>query len=168
MSYDRAMRSRTALFFCVGIGSFCVVRAGAGCGSGSTLLSDDAGEGGPGVDASSDSPSAIDGATNDAGGDADATPGDCKLLGGTYDKTCVSPSDCTTVARGCYCGQQPVIGVAKSASVAANACETKAGSECGLGCANFPGQVAEDGKSPDDGGTLSVECTANKCTTVVK
>jgi hypothetical protein len=71
-------------------------------------------------------------------------------------------------ARGCYCGQQPVIGVAKSAGAAAAACEKQAGENCGLGCANFPGQVAEDGKSPDDGGTLEVACTANKCVTVVR
>jgi hypothetical protein len=104
-----------------------------------------------------------DGGGNDSG-DAAAT---CSALGGTYAKTCTTVADCTTVARGCHCGQQPVIGVAKSASAAASACEALAQMTCKLGCPSASGRVAEDGNSDVDGGTIEVRCDANVCHTVV-
>ena len=94
--------------------------------------------------------------------------GSCTLMGSTYDKTCATVSDCTTVARGCYCGAQPIVGVAKSAAAAAQACESQAGAMCALCCANFPGRTAEDGKNDVDGGTVQVLCDGNRCHTVVK
>jgi hypothetical protein len=71
----------------------------------------------------------------------------------------VHDGDCTTVAIGCYCGQQPVVGVAKTFGSAAAACEAKSAATCARGCANFPGQMAEDGRSSSDG-TITVHCIA--------
>jgi len=92
------------------------------------------------------------------------------LGGGTYDnaKSCKTVSDCTTVARGCYCGGQPILGIAKTSAAVAEACEATAGSQCGLGCANFPGHVAEDGANDVDGGTIQVLCDLGKCHTVLR
>jgi hypothetical protein len=94
----------------------------------------------------------------------------CAQLGGTYDgvKACTTASDCTTVARGCYCGAQPVIGISKSASAAASACEAMAGSQCALGCPNSPGHVAEDGANDTNGGAIEVLCDAKRCHTVLR
>jgi hypothetical protein len=39
---------------------------------------------------------------------------------------------------------------------------------CGLGCANFPGRVAEDGMNDADGGAIEVLCDANRCHTVLR
>ncbi len=93
-----------------------------------------------------------------------------QLGGGDYanSKACTTANDCTTVARGCYCGAQPVIGIAKSFATAAQACEAKAGSECGLGCPNAPGHTAEDGKNDVDGGAIEVLCDVGKCHTVLR
>lgn len=84
------------------------------------------------------------------------------------DKACVSVADCATVALGCYCGSQPVVGVSKTLSDLANACEADAASQCELGCVSGPGQVAEDGNNNADGGTITVKCDTGKCHTVVE
>jgi hypothetical protein len=144
----------------------------AGCGDTVASTAD-----GGGFDAATDTTSSdgaktdgalVDGSSGDGGGkdsgDAAAT---CSALGGTYDKTCTTAADCTTVARGCHCGQQPVLGIAKTASAAASACETLAANTCALGCPSSAGQVAEDGNSNTDGGTIEVRCDANVCHTVV-
>ena len=143
-----------------------------GCVAGSSL---DAGDGGPDGSTTNDGATSSDGAPNDGASSSDGAPsGDaglaCGQLGGSYEsaKACATVSDCTTVARGCYCGAQPVIGIAKSSSSLAQACESKAASQCGLGCANFPGEVAEDGANNVDGGTITVLCDLGKCHTVLK
>ena len=142
-----------------------------GCGGGSFPADADGGldEGGLG-----------DGGTPREGGLTDATSGEggpsvdggltCGQLGATYDsvKACTTASDCTTVARGCYCGAQPVIGISKSASAAASACEAMAGSKCALGCPSSPGHVAEDGANDADGGAIEVLCDAKRCHTVLR
>jgi hypothetical protein len=69
-------------------------------------------------------------------------------------------SDCGMVAGGCYCGQQPVYGVAKRYLAAEDACEATAANNCALGCANAFGQRAQDGNSNLDGGTIAVRCAA--------
>lgn len=140
---------------------------GSGCNGGSFPPDGDAGEGGIGEGGTIDS-SFGDAPTSDgAGVDAGFA---CGQLGGTYDsvKTCNTASDCTTIAKGCYCGAQPVIGIAKTSAAAAQACEANAGSHCGLGCANFPGRVAEDGNNDADGGAIEVLCDANRCHTVLR
>ncbi len=119
-----------------------------------------------------------DGSSNTDGaveGDDAATDGGAALDGAlvcpAYDdtgKACSTAGDCTTVARGCYCGGQPVIGISKSIGAAAAACESDAAAHCALGCANFPGQVAEDGKNNVDGGTITVLCDNMKCHTVLQ
>jgi hypothetical protein len=72
--------------------------------------------------------------------------------------SCALDGDCAMVARGCYCGQQPVEGVTRGAFAAVAACEAVAAGSCALGCANMPGQRAQDGRSADDGGVLAVRC----------
>lgn len=133
------------------------------CSAGTTTGSTDGGvgEGGAGEDGGGGT---TDGSvTTDGGADAASCP--------AYDdtnKACTTASDCTTVARGCYCGAQPVIGISKSIGAAAATCEANAAAHCALGCANFPGQVAEDGKNNADGGTITVLCDQNRCHTVLQ
>ena len=106
----------------------------------------------------------------DGASSVDAGAFTCAITGGTYTdatKTCTAVADCGMVARGCYCGSQPVVGVNKAYLAAAQACETKAGMACPLGCVSGPGQVAEDGKLPGDGGVIVVKCALGKCLTVV-
>jgi hypothetical protein len=84
------------------------------------------------------------------------------------DKACTTADDCATVARGCYCGPQPVLGIAKALAAKAATCEADAAAHCALGCANMPGQVAEDGKGNQDGGTIGVVCDQGECKTVLE
>lgn len=164
--YARGMRYRwisgAAIAACA-LASF--IACGGTTSTSSGGVSDASADGASSDGASTDGAS-TDGASVDAGGDGSDTQ--CTLLGGTYDKTCGTAADCTTVARGCYCGAQPVIGIAKSAAAAAQACEAKAGRDCALGCANFPGQVAEDGQNNVDGGTIDVACDGNQCKTFLR
>jgi len=119
----------------------------AGCSSGAAPSS-----GGP-VDAS-------DGSTPDGGA--------CALVGATYDKTCGTAADCLMVAVGCYCGAEPVIGVAKTAQPAAQACESQAEKSCALGCAKTTGHVGEDGQNDEGTGrNLETLCDAGKCYTAL-
>jgi hypothetical protein len=147
-----------------------VLLGAPGCGSTVTSSSDGGNPDAPtGDGATTDAPLTdaplTDASGGDGGGDSGLT---CTLLSNTYDTACGTASDCTTVARGCYCGAQPIIGIAKSAAAEAQACETKSQSQCGLGCANFPGHVAEDGNNDVDGGTIEVLCDASKCHTVLR
>lgn len=94
-------------------------------------------------------------ACNDAPGDGaayrcDAPPADLAA--------CLVDADCATVARGCYCGAQPVNGVATKYAEPALACEQAAASSCALGCANEPGEVAQDGKKVAAGAAIAVRC----------
>ena len=165
------MRSSLALGVCIGGATWIALVTSAGCSGGSLPLDDgDGGEGGsesgPGSDAApSDAPSASDAAPTDGGGGLT-----CGQLGGDYAnaKACATVADCTTIAKGCYCGAQPIIGIAKTEASAAAACEMKAGSQCALGCANFPGHTAEDGNNDADGGTIDVLCDNNRCHTVLR
>jgi hypothetical protein len=84
-------------------------------------------------------------------------PSTCPLPTSPDPAACVHDDDCTIVYDGCYCGARPAVGIAKTFSTAAAACETKAASTCALGCANFPGTRAQDGKTTD-GGTIGVRC----------
>ncbi|MBI5516278.1 MAG: hypothetical protein HY909_21005 [Deltaproteobacteria bacterium] len=94
----------------------------------------------------------------------------CPVPGDTT--SCALDGDCAMVARGCYCGQQPVEGVTRGAFAAVAACEAVAAGSCALGCANMPGQRAQDGRSADDGGVLAVRCArdggAGACQTFVR
>jgi hypothetical protein len=99
--------------------------------------------------------------------DASADAGPCPLYD-EADKTCIDVSDCTMVARGCYCGQQPIRGIKTARAARATACEAKEADECALGCAQLPGKLAEDGQSDQDGGTITVECSVHQCITVVR
>ena len=142
--------------------SFIVVEvlAASACGTGSATSSD----GGLADGASDAAPG--DAAANDA---ADGGAGACSLMNSAYDRSCATAADCAVVARGCYCGAQPVIGIAKSALATANACEATARDQCALGCPNAPGHVAEDGKNDQaDGGTIQALCDSGMCHTVLR
>jgi hypothetical protein len=109
--------------------------------------------------------------SDDGGSTEDGSHGDgasCPMTYSMTDKACATVADCTTVAVGCYCGAQPVIGIAKSISALATACEAESAKTCARGCANSPGQVAEDGQNADDGGTIVVKCDMAQCHTVVE
>lgn len=71
---------------------------------------------------------------------------------------CSSDADCATVAVGCYCGAQPVNGVARKYAAAAQACEEAAASTCALGCATELAVVAQDGNKAELGATLPARC----------
>ena len=166
--YHGCMRCLLAL----GLGAALAGIAGvSGCNGGSFPADDGGAEGGfeeGGTDSATSDSSFADAARSD-GASADAGFA-CGQLGGTYTnvKACNTASDCTTIAKGCYCGAQPVIGISKSAAAAATACEMKASSQCALGCANSPGRVAEDGANDVDGGTIQVLCDANRCHSVLR
>lgn len=71
---------------------------------------------------------------------------------------CANDGDCTTYVDGCYCGAQPMNGVNVTHASAVSACERTAAENCALGCANFPGFVAEDGQMVDSSAMISVHC----------
>ena len=71
---------------------------------------------------------------------------------------CAVDSDCTTVAIGCYCGAQPVNGVARKYSATARSCEDSAASACALGCATEPGMLTQDGGKASTGTNLAARC----------
>jgi hypothetical protein len=71
---------------------------------------------------------------------------------------CTRDEDCATATRGCFCGQQPVIGVNVTNRDAVQRCEAEAMRTCALGCPVAAGQVAEDGQSVTDGGAVAVRC----------
>jgi hypothetical protein len=106
-------------------------------------------------------------ASTDGAVDAASTSFDCKSPPADL-KSCTSNSDCGQVGKGCYCGSQPVTGVALRYLDADAACESAAAMTCPLGCASAPGQVADDGKIVPDGSSASVRCNAsNVCETYV-
>jgi hypothetical protein len=134
-----------------------------GCTSGVSSTTGDGGfgssggGGGGGSDAASDGPNVFEAGSSDSGASC-----------GTYSKKCTTVSDCTTVALGCFCGAQPVIGIAKSVAATASACEQTARAGCALGCPNAPGRTAEDNQNDIDGGTIKVLCDNAECHTVLQ
>lgn len=78
---------------------------------------------------------------------------------------CSIDADCATVAVGCYCGAQPMNGVARRYATTAQTCEDAAASTCARGCANEPGLVAQDGNKADVGATVAVRCDHSGSTT---
>jgi hypothetical protein len=81
---------------------------------------------------------------------------------------CGVDSDCTTVAIGCYCGAQPVNGVARKYATTAQSCETTAASSCALGCATQPKQVTQDGTLVGLDTVLGAHCDRSGATSVCK
>jgi hypothetical protein len=71
---------------------------------------------------------------------------------------CSVDSECATMTVGCYCGAQPVNGVARKYAGTAQSCEDVAGSTCALGCANEPGLMVQDGSKVDVGTTVAARC----------
>jgi hypothetical protein len=158
--------------FVVGVALIALAAACSGTGStkGSSGSSDAGAEGGSTIADGSTADGAGGGGT-DGGGSTDDGGGADGAACPQYkdaDKACMTAADCTTVAKGCYCGSQPVIGISKSISALADACETSNAMNCALGCANFPGQIADDGKTTNDGGTITVLCDNMLCHTVVQ
>ncbi|MFO0604763.1 MAG: hypothetical protein U0324_16390 [Polyangiales bacterium] len=97
-----------------------------------------------------------DGGVSDGAVDAAVDASACPLPESAAD--CATDADCATIARQCYCGQQPVDGVNARSLAAATACETGRGEHCALGCAVFDGRLAQDGRSVTDGGVIAVRC----------
>jgi hypothetical protein len=81
---------------------------------------------------------------------------------------CSVDTDCTTVAIGCYCGAQPVNGVARKYSATARNCEESAAGTCALGCATQPGLVAQDGTMVAADTALGAHCDHSGTTGVCK
>jgi hypothetical protein len=145
------------------MGSLAIVVIAVACGGdGATIGAHDAGasEGGPGADGSTP-----DGGTNDAASNVDSASffdaAACSGLQAREVTACEKASDCDIVYRGCYCGQQPAVGVATAFSMLMAACEQKAAQECALGCATLPGHIAQDGKNDADGGAVNVRCDSS-------
>ena len=72
--------------------------------------------------------------------------------------TCSIDADCATVTIGCYCGAQPVNGVAQRYAATAQSCEDTAASTCALGCSNELALLAQDGNKTNIGAPIAVRC----------
>jgi hypothetical protein len=81
---------------------------------------------------------------------------------------CSVDTDCATIAVGCFCGAQPVNGVARRYATTAQTCEETAASTCALGCANQPGMVAQDGTMADASTAFAAHCDHSAATGVCK
>lgn len=81
---------------------------------------------------------------------------------------CASDADCTTVAIGCYCGAQPVNGVARKYAVTARGCEDTAANTCALGCATQAKVVTQDGTTVELGTLIGAFCDHASATPVCK
>jgi hypothetical protein len=71
---------------------------------------------------------------------------------------CAADADCATVEVGCYCGPQPVHGVAVKYAQAAQSCEDAAASACALGCLNELMLQTQDGKKAALGTAVAARC----------
>lgn len=71
---------------------------------------------------------------------------------------CSKDADCATVAVGCYCGAQPVNGVAHKYANTAQGCEDTAATTCALGCASGPGMLTQDGKTVEANAVIGFHC----------
>ncbi|MFO0669447.1 MAG: hypothetical protein U0235_07465 [Polyangiaceae bacterium] len=118
------------------------------------------GDGGAAGDgAITDGPTASDGGTPDAAYPCSAGGGPSGGVPLTY-ATCNSESECALVDLGCYCGGQPVVGVAKSFEAEAAACEATHAKTCALGCPVMDGFSTQDGKTPASRGVIKVRCVS--------
>jgi hypothetical protein len=71
---------------------------------------------------------------------------------------CSVDTDCSTVAVGCYCGAQPVNGVARKYATTARSCEETSASACALGCASELALMTQDGTKAKVGTTVAARC----------
>jgi hypothetical protein len=81
---------------------------------------------------------------------------------------CSADADCATVALGCYCGAQPVNGVARKYVATARGCEDNAASTCVRGCATQAKIVTQDGSTVDPGTLIGSFCDHSGATAVCK
>jgi hypothetical protein len=81
---------------------------------------------------------------------------------------CAADADCTTVAIGCYCGAQPVNGVARKYAATARGCEDTAASTCALGCATQAKLVTQDGTTVEPTTFIAAYCDHSGATAVCK
>lgn len=72
--------------------------------------------------------------------------------------TCLTDTDCAMVTVGCYCGSQPVNGVARKYAKTAQSCEDSAATTCALGCATTSGMITQDGTTVAAGATIGARC----------
>jgi len=73
-----------------------------------------------------------------------------------------------TVEIGCYCGAQPVNGIARKYVATAQGCEQAAATSCALGCANQSGQIAQDGTMVSAGTLVVAHCDRSSGSGVCK
>lgn len=115
-----------------------------GCGS-ETFRAPDASADVPDADAAAAKLS--DAGTPDANRRGDASPVDagveCNKGITSDDHACTTDNDCVRVNVGCYCGDQPVVGVNRATEARTKACELARASNCGLGCAQTANFVAD-------------------------
>jgi hypothetical protein len=78
---------------------------------------------------------------------------------------CTQDVDCAIVATGCYCGAQPVVGVAAVYVAAAGSCERAAATTCALGCAVSAMRQTQDGKTVAENAPINVRCDGGACKT---
>ena len=71
---------------------------------------------------------------------------------------CATDADCATVEVGCYCGAQPVNGVAVKYAQAAQSCEDAAARACLVGCLNELKLQTQDGKKAAPGTPVAARC----------
>ena len=71
---------------------------------------------------------------------------------------CTTDADCATVELGCYCGPQPVNGVAVRYAQTAQSCQDTAASACALGCLNELALQTQDGKKAALGTPVAARC----------
>lgn len=81
----------------------------------------------------------------------------CDMRPADFD-SCITTADCEKVALGCYCGGQPVVGVATKYAATAAACLDYDMAHCTLGCANMPGLMAQDTKASNSFDAIAVRC----------
>lgn len=137
------------------------------CGGETSTSTDDGGAasdaGAGGEAAASEGGSALDGSLGD-GGASDAGTYRCSSGGGPSSgvpaefANCTQPSDCALVKIGCYCGNQPVVGVSRAYVQAAAQCEDQHAASCALGCALGLDLQAQDGKVTTDILEISLKC----------
>jgi hypothetical protein len=81
---------------------------------------------------------------------------------------CSVNADCATLVVGCYCGSQPVNGVARKYAATAQSCENTAATSCARGCAIQQGMVAQDGTKATASTQFAAHCDHSGATGVCK
>jgi hypothetical protein len=85
-------------------------------------------------------------------------PDICKAPPSDY-ADCTTDADCATVEVGCYCGPEPVNGVAVKYAQVARSCEQAARDACRLGCLNQLAVKTQDGQEGPLDAPVAARCS---------